>query len=162
MHVWALVVGLAVATSAAQPAAAIDISGVVRDSSGAPVRAAEVGLLTPALSGIARTRTDAEGKFSLPAPAPGTYLLVVRAEAFGESHHAVTVGAEAPTPLEIVIHPAGLREEVTVTASRGSALNKSSSVASSPAAKMKSGPCAILAIPATPLVTPPIYVPFAP
>ena len=119
MHLWARVVGLVMAMSVAQLAAAIDISGVVRDSSGAPVRGAEVGLLTAELTGIARTKTDVEGKFSLPAPAPGTYLLIVRAEAFGESHHAVTVGSQPPTPLDIVIHPAGLREEVTVTASRG-------------------------------------------
>jgi outer membrane receptor protein involved in Fe transport len=119
MHVCVLVAGFVMALSAATPTAAIDVSGVVRDSSGAPVRAAEVGLLTPELTGIARTKTDAEGKFSLPAPAPGTYLLVVRAEAFGESHHAVTVGAQAPPPLDIVIHPAALQEEVTVTALRG-------------------------------------------
>lgn len=118
MHLCTLIVGAVVAISSLQRAA-IDVSGVVRDSSGAPVRAAEVGLLTPELTGIARTKTDAEGKFNLPVPAPGTYLLVVRAEAFGESHHAVTVGASDPPALDIVIHPAGLSEEVTVTASRG-------------------------------------------
>ena len=35
----------------------------------------------------------------------------MRAEAFGESHHAVTVGAEAPPPLDIVIHPAGFAKK---------------------------------------------------
>ena len=63
MHRWVLVVGLVTAVSVARLAAAIDITGVVRDSSGAAVRAAEVGLLTPELTGIARTKTDAEGKF---------------------------------------------------------------------------------------------------
>ena len=94
MPLCALLLGLVMTAAPAAPLAAIDVSGVVRDSYGAPVSGAEIGLLTPELSGVARTKTDAEGKFTLPAPAPGTYLLVVRAEAFSESHHAVTVGAQ--------------------------------------------------------------------
>jgi len=101
-------------------AAAITVAGVVRDSSGGAVAGAEVALLTAEQVGIARTRTDAAGKFTVTVPAPGTYLLTVRAEAFGESHHAVLVGTDAPPELDIALHPAGLREEVTVTASRGS------------------------------------------
>ncbi len=119
IRVCALVAGLAIACAPLHLAAAVNIAGVVRDSSGAPVHAADVTLLTAEQTGIATTKTDAAGRFTIAAPAPGTYLLIVRAEAFGESHHAVTVGSAAPPSLDIVVHPAGLREEVTVTASRG-------------------------------------------
>jgi hemoglobin/transferrin/lactoferrin receptor protein len=104
----------------AEPFAAISVPGTVRDASGAPVPAAEVALLTPELTGIARTKTDAQGRFTLAAPAPGTYLLIVRAQAFDEVRHAFTVVTGDVSSVDIVIHPAGLREEVTVTASRGS------------------------------------------
>jgi hemoglobin/transferrin/lactoferrin receptor protein len=99
--------------------AAINVSGTVRDASGSPVPAAEVALLTPELTGIARTKTDAEGRFALVVPAPGTYLLIARAKAFDEVRHVVTVANGDVSSVDIVIHPAGLREEVTVTASRG-------------------------------------------
>src|SRR5687767_3795179 len=89
--------------------AAISVPGTVRDASGAPVPAAEVALLTPELTGIARTKTDAQGRFTLAAPAPGTYLLIVRAQAFDEVRHAFTVVNADVSSVDIVIHPAGLR-----------------------------------------------------
>jgi hypothetical protein len=98
--------------------AAITVSGTVRDASGSPVPAAEVALLTAELTGIARTKTDAEGRFTLVAPAPGTYLLIARAKAFDEVRQVVIVVNADVSAVDIVIHPAGLREEVTVT-SRG-------------------------------------------
>ena len=99
--------------------AAINVPGTVRDASGSPVPAVEVALLTPELTGLARTKTDAEGRFRLVAPTPGTYLLIVRAPGFDEVQYPITVAAAGTAPVDIVIHPAGLREEVTVTASRG-------------------------------------------
>ena len=99
--------------------AAINVPGTVRDGSGSPVPAVEVALLTPELTGLARTKTDAEGRFTLAAPTPGTYLLIVRAPGFDEVQYPVTVTATGTPPVDIVVHPAGLREEVTVTASRG-------------------------------------------
>ena len=99
--------------------AAINVPGTVRDASGAPVPAVEVALLTPELTGLARTKTDAEGRFTLAAPTPGTYLLIVRAPGFDEGQYPITVAATGTASIDIVIHPAGLREEVTVTASRG-------------------------------------------
>lgn len=99
--------------------APIPVSGTVRDASGAAVQAADVALLTPELTGIARTKTDAAGRFTLAAPTPGVYLLIVRAQAFDEIQHAVTVPPGGAPAVDIVIHPTGLREEVTVTASRG-------------------------------------------
>lgn len=99
--------------------APIHVPGTVRDASGSPVPAVEVALLTPELTGLARTKTDAQGRFTLVAPTPGTYLLIVRAPGFDEVQYPITIAATGTAPVVVVIHPAGLREEVTVTASRG-------------------------------------------
>jgi len=99
--------------------AAVTVTGTVRDASGAPVPAAEVALLTPELAGIARTTTNAQGRFTFAVPTPGTYLLIVRAKAFDEVQRAVTAIDGQESSIDIVIQPEGLREEVTVTASRG-------------------------------------------
>jgi outer membrane receptor for ferrienterochelin and colicin len=121
LRAYVIVIGLVMTFGSALSAAiaAITVTGTVRDASGAPVPAAEVALLTPELTGIARTATDGEGRFTLAIPAPGTFLLIVRAKAFDEVQHAFTAVAGLPSSIDIVIQPAGLREEVTVTASRG-------------------------------------------
>lgn len=117
MIVFGLVMTLGSALSAA--IVAVTVTGTVRDSSGAPVAAAEVALLTPELTGIARTTTNPQGRFTFAVPAPGTYLLIVRAKAFDEVQRAFTAVDGQESAIDIVIQPEGLREEVTVTASRG-------------------------------------------
>jgi hemoglobin/transferrin/lactoferrin receptor protein len=104
--------------SAAPAAAAITLRGTVRDAAGAVVDKAEVLLTTPELTVIATARSDASGGFTISAPAPGTYLLIVRASAFGETRQAVTVGSAEGPPLSVVLQVAGFEEEVTVTATR--------------------------------------------
>jgi hemoglobin/transferrin/lactoferrin receptor protein len=99
--------------------AAITLSGTVRDTSGAPVPAVDVMLLTPDLVDIARTATDAQGRFTFVLPAPGTYLLIVKATAFDEVHRAIRVADARDASADIVLNPAGIREDVTVTATRG-------------------------------------------
>lgn len=121
MHVIRVALCLATAAIAGAPlalAAAMSVTGVVRDSSGTPVQRAQVTLLTAEQAPVASAQTDAAGRFSVAAPSPGRYLLVVRADAFGDSHRAVAV-ADTPVSLDVVLHPAGHREDVTVTASRG-------------------------------------------
>src|SRR5215203_1116981 len=100
-------------------AAASRVSGIVRDASGAAVRDADVAVLTPEMTGIAGTTTGADGRFAFTVPAPGTYLLIVKAKAFADFHHAFTTVPGEDSSMEVVIHPAGVREDVTVTASRG-------------------------------------------
>ncbi|WP_369217139.1 carboxypeptidase-like regulatory domain-containing protein [Streptomyces flavofungini] len=82
----------------------VEITGVVRDASGAPVAGAHV-LFTAGprpLPDIAAL-TDAEGRFSLGAPAPGSYTLTCRADpVMGSSGTAeatvrVEAGARATT-----------------------------------------------------------------
>ena len=42
-------------------------------------------LLTPELTVVAASVADAQGSFSLDGAAPGSYLLIARAPAFGEA-----------------------------------------------------------------------------
>ncbi|MEI5098211.1 carboxypeptidase-like regulatory domain-containing protein [Streptomyces sp. PmtG] len=89
---------------------AVEISGVVRGASGAPVAGAHV-LFTAGpqpLPDIAAV-TDAEGHFSLGAPAPGRYTLTCRADPLtgppGTAEATVYVGppasATAPGPTRV-------------------------------------------------------------
>jgi outer membrane receptor protein involved in Fe transport len=98
--------------------AAIDVTGTVTDVSGGAIAGADVALMTPERTTIGTARTDRAGKFRIAAPAPGTYLLEVRATHLGEVLQAIVVGPEAPAPVTVVLELGRLREEVTVTASR--------------------------------------------
>ena len=100
--------------------AAETIAGRVRDASGAAIAKADIVLATPELTVIAASVSDAQGSFSMPAPAPGSYLLIARAPAFGETRQAVTVLAGKTAPIEIVLEVGPLEEEVTVAATRDS------------------------------------------
>jgi outer membrane receptor protein involved in Fe transport len=102
-------------------AAVANVVGVVRDGSRAPIAGADVVLMTPERTPVAAAKSDAQGRFSLPAPAPGQYVLVVRVPAFGESQTAVIVGQGDTAPLDIMMEVGGIREEVTVTATREAA-----------------------------------------
>ena len=98
--------------------AAGNITGNVRDSSGAAVHNAEVLLATPGMAVVATARSDADGRFTIVAPVPGRYLLIVRAPAFGEFRQAVTVDGSSSDPISIVLQIGGFEEEVTVSAIR--------------------------------------------
>jgi hypothetical protein len=79
---------------------AVEITGVVRDASGAPVPGAHV-LFTAGpqpLPDIAAL-TDGEGKFSLGAPAEGEYTLLCRADPLlGPSGTAEATVRVGPSP----------------------------------------------------------------
>jgi hemoglobin/transferrin/lactoferrin receptor protein len=100
--------------------AAVNLAGTVRDSSGAAIERAEILLTTPELTVVATARSDSQGRFTVPAPAPASYLLIVRAPAFGEVRKAVTVGASEGPHLEVVLEIGAVQEEVTVAAVRES------------------------------------------
>ncbi|MWA15375.1 carboxypeptidase-like regulatory domain-containing protein [Streptomyces sp. BA2] len=90
---------------------AVEITGVVRDTSGAPVPGAHV-LFTEGpqpLPDIAAV-TDTEGRFSLGAPTTGEYTLVCRADPLmGPSGTA-----EATVRVEPSARAASLRVELTL------------------------------------------------
>src|SRR5688572_422727 len=96
----------------------VTVAGTVRDPSGAAIANAEVLLATPGLTVIATARSDANGSFTIAAPAPGSYLLIVRARAFGEARRAVSAGVSGAGPIDVVLQVGALEEEVTVSAAR--------------------------------------------
>ncbi|HUK33808.1 MAG TPA: TonB-dependent receptor plug domain-containing protein, partial [Vicinamibacterales bacterium] len=90
------------------------VSGVVQDSSGAVVAGASITARTPEGERMAVSGTD--GRFVVETLGTGSVTLVVRAQGFAEK----TQQAEAAgsTNVTVVLEPAALREDVTVTAAR--------------------------------------------
>ena len=110
-----LVVLLAAATSARSDT----LTGVVRDPSGGVVAGATVRLSDAQQATIASTHTDVRGEFTLgPVPA-GSYALVVSAAGFAESRRAVHFVPGGQASVTVVLDLMAMRDEVTVTASRG-------------------------------------------
>ncbi len=96
-----------------------EISGVVRDQSGAIVSDATVSLLTPQQAVVASARTDAEGRFTFANVRLGSYLVRVSAQGFAEARVAANTMSSPNVILEIVLEPGVVKEEVTVTANLG-------------------------------------------
>jgi outer membrane receptor protein involved in Fe transport len=94
-----------------------DISGVVRDPTGAVVQGASVIVRTPE-GAERRAVTGPDGRFTVEAPetpSGGNVTLIARADGFAESEQRTQVGARE---LEIVLRPGSVLESVTVTATR--------------------------------------------
>jgi hemoglobin/transferrin/lactoferrin receptor protein len=107
---WALTTALTYA------AVSVSVSGIVKDPFGAAIADADVVLMSADLTPLATARTNSEGKFTLEAPATGRYLLVVTASHMGTSRTPLSLADVDPSPIEIVLHPGPIREDVTVTA----------------------------------------------
>ncbi len=88
-------------------------TGVVRDASGGAVSGAVVIARTPA-GGEQRSVTGPNGGFTIGLPAP--FELTVMAGGFAVKKQSVATSA---SPVDVTLSPAGLREQVTVTATRG-------------------------------------------
>lgn len=99
------------------------ISGTVADAQNAPVAGAAVALEKQNKT-IAQTATDAEGKFSVAANNETNLILKITAKGF--SVYEKSVGEnDFRAPLNIVLAPENLREEVTVSITQtGTRLNE--------------------------------------
>lgn len=107
-----LVVLLCVVLSAVASAQA-PVRGVVRDSTGAVVPRAAI--LVRTASGVEQHAvTDSSGRFELVRGVPAGGSIVIRAGGFAEKTQTVN----GPGDLEIVLEPARVLEEITVTPSR--------------------------------------------
>jgi outer membrane receptor protein involved in Fe transport len=90
------------------------VAGVVRDQAGAAVTDAEISL---AVGPFGQTRTtDAEGRFIFDSVPRGSARLIARARGFALFEKSWSIQDEAQ--LEITLAPAGVSDEVTVTAAR--------------------------------------------
>jgi outer membrane receptor for ferrienterochelin and colicin len=94
------------------------LRGIVSDSTGAPIANARVQLLSSLQTVASTTTTRADGRFEFNKLAPGSYVLQVTAAGFAEQRVVAEV-AETAAPLAIRLEVAGLREDVTVTATPG-------------------------------------------
>ncbi len=98
--------------------AAVMLSGVVRDGSGAPIEGAQVTVLTADRTVAATAVTDAGGKFQVSLPHSGRYLVTSTKSGLGEARATAIVGATDAATIELRLDIGAMREEVTVTASR--------------------------------------------
>jgi iron complex outermembrane recepter protein len=88
------------------------VTGRVVDPQGASVTGAEISLVPSGDQRARRTRTAADGAFTLDGVAPGQYTLLVRAPGFTESTQSIT--APAASGLTVTLQVAGVVEDVTV------------------------------------------------
>src|SRR5829696_2157966 len=109
---------LAAVTASAQTPG--DLQGLIVDSSGAAVPAADVRLQRTQADDLA-TISGADGRFVLRAVAPGDYILRVIAAGFAEERMRVTLTGDATPEVTVALQPAAFTDTVTVTASRGAA-----------------------------------------
>jgi len=94
--------------------AASSISGVVHDATGGAVSGAAV-IIRVESGAEQRVTTGPDGRFSVDVAEARDVTVIVRAGGFAEKSERVT---EVDRPLQIVLAPAQLLEQVTVTASR--------------------------------------------
>lgn len=115
MIAWLLAVALAVQPDPRALTAPVPVfAGIVHDAAGGIVSGATVIARTPAGS-EQRTVTGPDGRFTIALAPP--FQLAVLAAGFAEKK--ISISAATTEPLEVVVSPAGIQEEVTVTATRG-------------------------------------------
>jgi outer membrane receptor protein involved in Fe transport len=90
------------------------VTGEISDQSGARVADAEVSIIA-ADSSLQRTRSHADGSFTLPIPAGGAGRLRVSAAGFELFELGITSPAE---PIRVVLVPSPVTGQVTVSATR--------------------------------------------
>lgn len=106
-------------TGAGQAGAAA-IGGVVQDSTGAIIPGAEIQLLSGPSGAGSATRSNADGRFRLVAPAPASYRVAARAQGFASwTSASVSVhGGEAYEMPPIVLQVASIASAIDVAPSR--------------------------------------------
>lgn len=92
----------------------MQVTGVVQDVSGAPIRGAQVELRAKSYS--ARVTTSPTGEFSFERVPASSGTIIVQAAGFGEIRLHWRAAQGGLAHLEITLRPAGLAQSVTVTA----------------------------------------------
>ena len=104
-----------VAVFGQSPTRSFEVSGVVLDPSGAVIADARV-ILRREGSASAETKTaNQRGGFRFTRIAAGEYEIEVRRDGFKPTVTRLTVGTKSPSPLQIVLPIADVREEIVVT-----------------------------------------------
>lgn len=95
------------------------INGTVKDPDGANVAGASVSLLHTNRAVVAKTVTDAEGRFTLESVPLGSYQLNVEGAGFVHHRSAVQVTQGDTQNVSIVLELTPIAEQVTITAEAG-------------------------------------------
>ena len=117
-----MVIGaLAVCVSAigAEPAAAEDLKGTVKDKTGATLAGAQVLVLTSQRTVVATTTTDQRGTFSVTGIPAGDYVVVASFPSFSDARKAVTISGARAANVDLVLDVIAVEETVSVTANPG-------------------------------------------
>lgn len=92
----------------------VDVSGVILNTSGEVIPKAKVVLHWNDRSKQQTTTSNAVGSFRFVRVASGSYEIEVLKEAFKPAVIPLNVGTRPPTPLQVVLEIADLRDEITV------------------------------------------------
>jgi hypothetical protein len=103
------------ATAGAQSLGGVTVPGVVQDQTGAILPGADVQLVSAAGVVFDRTATDGAGGFRFEHVPAGSYELRAVAEGFATTSTRVRLGTRAPSSQRLVLHLAGLAQEITVS-----------------------------------------------
>lgn len=114
-----LIVSAASASLAAQQTSRGAVIGVVKDSSGAVVREAQVSLTNAQRVVLRQAKTNEEGRFELADIPPGSYALLVFRPDFSLHREIVQVRAGDQSELNVELQVNPVVENVTVTSEAG-------------------------------------------
>jgi outer membrane receptor protein involved in Fe transport len=90
------------------------LEGQVRDGGGGPLAAADILLSSASLQGVRTVRTDAEGRYWVPALPPGTYSVTVALAGHHPETKSILVSLDARATLDFVLQ-AEVREVISVS-----------------------------------------------
>jgi hemoglobin/transferrin/lactoferrin receptor protein len=103
----------------AVPSMAATISGLVTDSTGAPLPDARVVLRDVATGQEVQGQTGADGRYVLTTPGTGTYLVLITRASFAEAARTVVLErADAAADVSVSLELGSLSSAVSVTAAR--------------------------------------------
>jgi hypothetical protein len=123
----ALVVAALVAPAVFAQSKAADLSGVVRDSSGAVVPRATVTARHLATNHARQTQTDDHGRYALLNLEIGTHELAVEYQGFRPARLNLELSIGQSAEVNITLTPGGMSENVEVTAAQGLSVETRSS-----------------------------------
>jgi hemoglobin/transferrin/lactoferrin receptor protein len=109
----------AIATAQAQTA--VTLNGTIFDQNRAVLPNAEVQVLSIASGVVARTSTDAAGRYTVGELQRGSYRILVRSTGFAEASRSITWREAGTYTEDFTLVPGVIESSITVTATKGSA-----------------------------------------
>ena len=110
------IAGLSCSSSMAQQATA-NVTGVVKDQSGAAIANAQVELTNVSTAVVRKTGTNTDGIYNFPSVVPGSYSMQVSATGFSAvSQPPVTLQVGQTATFDFHLNVGGTTSTVTVTA----------------------------------------------